>query len=98
MLGAVVNQATPVDLADGQLTIRLEGNHFHREMLADRTNREIVLQAVRRHIAGATRLEISGGTAGSGDVQQHPVVQAALEQFGGEVVAVRPRAPEGEDQ
>ena len=98
MLGAVVNQATPLDLADGQLTIRLDGNHFHREMLADRTNREIVLQAVRRHIAGATRLEISGGAAVSGDVQQHPVVQAALEQFGGEVVAVRPRAPEGEDQ
>jgi DNA polymerase-3 subunit gamma/tau len=99
MLGAVVTQATPLGLADGQLTIRLEGNHFHREMLADRANREIVLQAVRRHIVGATRLEIASGEGESGAaVQRHPVVQAALEQLGGEVVAVRPRTPEGEDQ
>src|SRR5439155_5331532 len=27
MLGAVVNQATPLDLSDGQLTVRLQGNH-----------------------------------------------------------------------
>jgi DNA polymerase III subunit gamma/tau len=99
MLGAVVTQAAPRDLVDGLLTIRLEGNHFHREMLADRTNREIVLQAVQRHVAGVTRLELVGGEGGdSGAVQQNPVVQAALEQLGGEVVAVRPRAPEGEGQ
>jgi DNA polymerase III subunit gamma/tau len=99
MLGAVVNQAAPRDFVDGLLTIRLEGNHFHRELLADRANREIVLQAVRRHVAGVTRLELAGGEGGeSGAVQQNPVVQAALGQLGGEVVAVRPRAPEGEGQ
>ncbi len=97
MLGAVVNQATPLDLSDGQLTVRLQGNHFHREMLLDRANRDLVTQAVRRHIAGATRIEILGDDE-PGGVQQHPAVQAALGQFGGEVVAVRPRAPEGESQ
>ncbi len=97
MLGAVVNQATPLDLSDGQLTVRLHGNHFHREMLLDRANRELVTQAVRRHIAGATRIEILSADE-TGGIQQHPAVQAALGQFGGEVVAVRPRAPEGESQ
>ncbi len=98
VLGAVVNQATPTGLAGGQLVIRLDGNNFHREMLADRSNREIVTQAVRRHIPGATRIEVAGGEGETGGVQQHPVIQAALEQFGGEVIAVRPRAPEGERQ
>jgi DNA polymerase-3 subunit gamma/tau len=97
MLGAVVAQATPTDLSDGQLTIRLEGNHFHNEMLADRASREIVTQAVRRHVAGATRVEVVSG-GGAPGVHQHPAVQAALEQFRGEVVAVRPRTPEGDDQ
>jgi DNA polymerase-3 subunit gamma/tau len=98
MLGAVVNQATPLSLTDGQLLIRLDGNHFHREMLADRANRELVTQAVRRHLAGATRIEIASGEGETGGVQEHPAIQAALGQFGGEVVAVRPRAPEGERQ
>jgi DNA polymerase-3 subunit gamma/tau len=98
LLGAVVSQAMPTDLAGGQLTIRLEGNHFHSEMLNDRANREIVLQAVRRHIEGATRVEVITAAGAPGGVHQHPAVQAALEQFGGEVVAVRPRSPEGEDQ
>jgi DNA polymerase-3 subunit gamma/tau len=98
VLGAVVNQATPTGLVDGQLVIRLEGNHFHREMLADRANRDLVTQAVRRHIAGATRLEIAGVEGARGGVEQHPAIQAVLGQFGGEVIAVRPRAPEGEGQ
>jgi hypothetical protein len=32
------------------------------------------------------------------DITAHPVVRAALTEFEGEVVAVRPRPPEGEGQ
>jgi hypothetical protein len=98
MLGAVVNQAVPVELVDGVLSLRLEGNQFHRELLADRTNREMVMEAVRRHVPGAARLDIVGAVAAGGSAQAHPAVQAALEQFGGEIVSVRPRAQEGEGQ
>jgi DNA polymerase-3 subunit gamma/tau len=98
MLGAVVNQAVPQELVDGQLRIRLDGNQFHRETLADRASREIVLQAVRKHIDGAIQLEVIDAPGAGGGVEDHPVVQAAIRELGGEIVAVRPRTAEGERQ
>ena len=97
-LGTVLTQARPGAVSDGELTIVLTGNHFHREMLADTANRELVVQAVRRHVAGADRINLVVAGEGTGGVAQHPVVQAAIAEFQGEVVAVRPRLPEGEDQ
>ena len=97
-LGGVLTQARPSGVVDRELTIVLHGNHFHREMLADATNRELVVQAVRRCVAGAERVNVvSGGDAG-GTIATHPAVQAAIAEFQGEVVAVRPRLPEGEGQ
>ncbi len=97
MLGAVLAQALPGPVADGELTVNLTGNHFHREMLADSANRELLVQALRRHMAGAERYRVAGEAERS-EIQAHPAVQAALSAFQGEVVAVRPRAPEGEGQ
>ena len=97
-LGAVLAQSTPGALRDGELTVVLSGNHFHREMLADGANRDVVLQAIRRHIAGVERFRISAEDDGGGGVATHPAVQAAVAEFQGEVVAVRPRSPEGEGQ
>ena len=34
----------------------------------------------------------------AGDLAEHPAVRAAIAEFQGEVVAVRPRLPEGEGQ
>ena len=99
MLGAVLAQARAASMRDGEVALVLTGNHFHREMLADVANRELVAQTVRRQIAGATRFTVSteeGG--GGGGVAAHPAVQAAMAEFDGEVVAVRPRLPEGEGQ
>src|SRR5262249_9547689 len=97
-LGGVLTQARPSGIADRELTIVLHGNHFHREMLADITNRELVVQAVRRCVPGAERVNVvSGGEAG-GTIATHPAVQAAIAEFQGEVVAVRPRLREGEGQ
>jgi DNA polymerase-3 subunit gamma/tau len=97
-LGAVLAQSKQGALRDGELTLVLSGNHFHREMLADGSNREVVLQALRRQIPGVERFRVSAEDDGGGGVATHPAVQAAVAEFQGEVVAVRPRSPEGEGQ
>ncbi len=97
-LGAVLAQTRPAGLRERELVIVLAGNHFHREMLADTANRELVIQAMRRHVAGAERLGVVSDDESGGAVTDHPAVQAAVSEFQGEVVAVRPRLPEGEGQ
>jgi DNA polymerase III subunit gamma/tau len=97
-LGSLLTQARPSAINDRELTIVLHGNHFHREMLADVANRELVLQAVRRCVAGAERINVVSGSDATGTISAHPAVQAAIAEFQGEVVAVRPRLPEGEGQ
>ncbi len=92
-LGTVLDSSTPVALRDGQLTVSLMGNHFHTELL--RTNLELVTQVVQQHIPGVTRVEFATESGSAGSAQNHPLVQAAMEVFGGEVVAVKPRTPEG---
>jgi hypothetical protein len=78
--------------------IALAGNHFHRERLNDRGNRDVIMAAVRKHLGGVERVEVVEGEAAATDIRNHPAVQAALTEFEGEVVAVRPRLPEGEGQ
>ncbi len=98
MLGAVLGQATPLGVAGGELTIAVAGSHFHRELLADRANRELVLAAIRRWLRDVERFSVSEAPGPGRDVIGHPAVKAALAEFEGEVVAVRPRPPEGEGQ
>lgn len=95
ILGTVLGQAKPVSVEDGKLQVSMTGNHFHADLLADRSHGELADQAVRRHIPGATRVEISLSSTGADDTEQDPTVRAALEVFEGEVVTVRPRAEEG---
>lgn len=97
-LGAILAQTRPGAINDRELTVVLSGNHFHREMLADAANRETLLQAIRKHVAGVERFSVSSGDDSAGGVSAHPAVKAAIAQFEGEVVAVRPRLPEGEGQ
>jgi hypothetical protein len=98
LLGSVLQHATPLAVADGVLQLGLGGNHFHKELLADRANRDLVTQVLQQHVPGARRFEVDAGEAGGG-ARNHPAVRAALNVFQGEVVSVRPRAPEeGEPQ
>ena len=98
LIGSVLQGATPLGVEAGVLMLALTGNHFHRDRLAEPGNREVINQAVQQLIPGARRFEIdAGGGAGAGAggrARNHPAVQAALNVFQGEVVAVRPRAPE----
>jgi DNA polymerase-3 subunit gamma/tau len=97
-LGAVLTQAQPAGVRDRELVIVLTGNHFHREMLADNANRDLVVQAARRYIPGVERISVEAPGAAAGSVTEHPAVQAAIAEFQGEVVAVRRHLPEGEGQ
>jgi len=97
VLGSVLQHATPLRVEDGLLILALQASGFHREMLNDRGNKELINEAVQRHVASARRfeLDVNGGAAGGGGgARNHPAVQAALSAFQGEVVAVRPRSPE----
>jgi DNA polymerase-3 subunit gamma/tau len=94
LLGSVVQHGVPLRLEGGVLTIGLVASPFHREMLNDRANRDIITHAVQQHIPGARRVEIAAEAAAAGGALNHPAVQAAVAMFQGEVVAVRPRAPE----
>ena len=49
-------------------------------------------------MAGADRIGVSAEDNGGGSVSAHPAVQAAMAEVQGEVVAVRPRLPEGVGQ
>ncbi|MGH7276249.1 MAG: DNA polymerase III subunit gamma/tau [Candidatus Rokuibacteriota bacterium] len=98
MLGATLTQAQPGGVRDRELVIVLTGNHFHREMLADNANRDLVVQAARRYIPGVERISVEAPGAAAGGLTEHPAVQAAIAEFQGEVVAVRRHLPEGEGQ
>src|SRR5262249_51084756 len=67
-LGAVLMQARPSGVSDRELTIVLHGNHFHREMLADVANRDLVVQAVRRCVPGVERFSVVSGGEGTGAI------------------------------
>jgi DNA polymerase-3 subunit gamma/tau len=96
LLASVLRSAAPLGVEAGVLTLSLGGNHFHKEQLADRANRDLVNQAIQQWVPGARRFELdaSESGAGPGGARNHPAVQAALNAFQGEVVAVRPRAVE----
>jgi DNA polymerase III subunit gamma/tau len=94
LLGTVLQHAIPLGVSDGVLTLTLTGNHFHKEMLADRANRELITPILQRHVPGVQRFELDASAGGAGGARNHPAVQAALNVFQAEVVAVRPRGPE----
>ena len=96
LLGSVLQHAAPLRVEQGVLTLALQASGFHREMLSDRANTELINEAVQRHVPSARRFELdtNATTPAGGGARNHPAVQAALSAFPGEVVAVRPRSPE----
>ena len=98
MLGGMLAQVVPGGVSKGTLTIVLSGTGFHRDMLTDAANKDLLTQLVRRHVAGAERVDIAMQGESDAGPSGHPAVKAAKDIFQGEVVAVRPRLPEGEGQ
>jgi DNA polymerase-3 subunit gamma/tau len=101
MLGAVLGQVRPLGVRERALVVAHAGSQFHRDLLTDRASRDLLATAARRHLGAVDRLEVvedGAAAATTTDVRSHPAVQAALTEFEGEVVAVRPRPREGEGQ
>jgi hypothetical protein len=99
MLGSLLDQARQGAIVDGELSIVLTGSRFQRETLNERANRDLILQAVRKYLPGVERINVAEGDGGTGgDIRSHPAVEAAIAEFDGEVVIVRPRQAEGENQ
>ena len=99
MLGSLLDQARQGAIVDGELTIVLTGSRFQRDTLNERANRDLILQAVRKYLPGVERVNVAEGDGGfGGDIRSHPAVEAAIAEFDGEVVVVRPRQVEGENQ
>jgi DNA polymerase III subunit gamma/tau len=98
MLGAVLAQVHPAGLDGGVLTLVLSGNQFHRERLLEPVNQDILGQAVRRWVPGAESFAIVMESETVTGPRAHPVVQAAMAEFQGEIVAIRARSPEGDAQ
>ncbi len=92
-LGTVLAQGEPKEIAGKQLVISLpgNGNAFHKDLVEDRTNRQLLHEALKHHLPEADDVTFTA-PGETGGVRQHPAVQAALEAFGGRVVAVRPPA------
>ena len=99
MLGSLLDQARQGAIVDGELSIVLTGSRFQRETLNERANRDLILQAIRKYMPGVERISVAEGDGGTGgDIRSHPAVEAAIAEFDGEVVIVRPRQAEGESQ
>src|SRR5438445_2652 len=98
MLGGMLAQVVPGGVSNGTLTIVLSGTGFHRDMLTDAANKDLLTRLVRRHAAGAERVDIAMRSDSAAGPSAHPADKAAKDIFQGEVVAVRPRLPEGEGQ
>ena len=64
MLGSILAQARPLRVSGGELALELTVSQFQREVLTDRANREIVMQAIRRSIAGADRFTLAADNGG----------------------------------
>jgi DNA polymerase III subunit gamma/tau len=98
MLGSLLEQAHLGAIADGELTIVLTGSRFQRDTLNERTNRDLILTAAKKYLSGVDRITVAEGDGGPGDIRSHPAVKAAIEEFDGEIVTVRPRGKEGDGQ
>ena len=98
MLGSLLEQAHQGATVDGELTIVLTGSRFQRDTLNERANRDLILQVVKKYISGVERISVAEGDGGPTDIRSHPAVKAAIEEFDGEIVTVRPRQAEGDSQ
>ena len=94
-LGHLLSEGVVVAEEGGRLTVAVSnGSAFAADQLKKVENRELVLETARRLQTGLRDIAFtSSGAAGAGAVGTHPVVQAAMELFEGEITQVR-AAPE----
>jgi hypothetical protein len=90
-LGHLLSEGVVVGEEDGRLTVAVpNGNAFATEQLKRAENRELVLETARRLQPGLRDVAFTaGGGPAVAAAGAHPVVQAAMELFEGEITQVR---------
>ena len=90
-LGHLLSEGVVVGEENGRLTVAVpNGSAFAHEQLRKPENKELVLEAGRRLQPGLRDIAFTaGGAPGSALAGTHPVVQAAIELFEGEITQVR---------
>jgi DNA polymerase-3 subunit gamma/tau len=93
-LGHLLAEGVVVGEEEGRLTIAVpNGNAFTQDQIRSVANRELLLETARRIRPGLREVVLTtGGGPGASAVPAHPVVQAAIELFDGEVTQVRAAA------
>lgn len=91
-LGHLLSEGVVVDEAEGRLTVAVpNGSAFVNDQLKKPENRELVLETARRVQPGLRDVAFAAGVpAASVPGGTHPVVQAAMELFEGDITQVRP--------
>ena len=90
-LGHLLSEGVVVGEEEGRLTVSVpNGSAFAHDQLRRVENKEIVLEAARRLRPGLRDIAFTAGGAPSGvPAGTHPLVQAAMELFEGEITQVR---------
>jgi DNA polymerase III subunit gamma/tau len=90
-LGHLLSEGVVVESDESRLTVAVaNGSAFVTEQLKKAENRELVLEAARRLQPGLREVAFTTGAAPGGmPAGTHPVVQAAMELFEGEITQVR---------
>jgi hypothetical protein len=90
-LGHLLAEGVVVGEEDGRLTVSVpNGSAFAHDQLRRAENKELVLEAARRLQPGLRDIAFTaGGGPGGVPAGTHPLVQAAMELFEGEITQVR---------
>jgi DNA polymerase-3 subunit gamma/tau len=90
-LGHLLSEGVVVGEEDGRLIVSVpNGSAFAHDQLRRAENKELVLEAARRLQPGLKDITFTAGGAPSGVLAGgHPLVQAAMELFEGEITQVR---------
>jgi DNA polymerase-3 subunit gamma/tau len=90
-LGHLLAEGVVVDAAEGRLTVAVpNGNAFAEDQLRSAATRELLLEVARRVHPGLRDVALAiGGRTNGGAEPAHPLVQAAIELFDGDVTQVR---------
>ena len=90
-LGHLLSEGVVVGEEDGRITVSVpNGSAFAHDQIKRPENRELVLETARRVQPGLRDVAFTaGGAPGGVPAGTHPVVQAAMELFEGEIIQVR---------
>lgn len=89
---AFLIQGIPEGIKEGYLELSFkQGYNFHRNKMLEPINRELVERVIAKVTGNAVKIKVVSeeSTEDSKDAENNPVVQRALELFGGDIVEIK---------